>query len=478
MARQAAVHGGSAGRLMQLHDLTIAQASALVRDRKVSPVELTQAFLDRIHTLDGHLNAYLLPLPEQALADAARAGTEIASGGWKGPLHGIPIGLKDIYNTAGVRTTGHSALFRDHVPQQDAHTVTLLRDAGAVILGKLSTWEFAIGGASFDLPWPPARNPWDVSKDPGGSSSGSGVAVAAGLAMAAMGTDTGGSIRGPAAWCGLAGHKPTYGYLSRRGVLPLAFSLDHTGPLCWTSEDCALMMQVLAGHDPLDPGSADVPIPNFAAALDRDMRGIRIGVPRHFFEADVTCEPEVLAAFNASLDVFRSLGATVEDITLSSLGLFTDLNGLITASEAFAIHQEWLTRTPELYGQRGRLRIMQGAFLAASDYINAQRERTRLTAEVADILTKCDLLMTPTRQMVAPVLGGYESAAGPSLTRPFNLTGYPALSVCNGFSASGLPISLQIAGRPFQDHLVLRAGDAYEKATSFRDKRPDLTAVT
>jgi aspartyl-tRNA(Asn)/glutamyl-tRNA(Gln) amidotransferase subunit A len=462
---------------MDLHYLTIAQASSLLRTAKLSPVELTRAFFDRIHALDGQLNAYLLPLEETALADAKRAEAEIAAGGWKGPLHGIPIGLKDIYNTEGVRTTGHSALFRDHVPAEDAFTVALLRKAGAVVLGKLSTWEFAIGGASFDLPWPPARNPWDTSKDPGGSSSGSGVAVAAGLAMAAMGTDTGGSIRGPASWCGIAGHKPTYGYLSRRGILPLSFSLDHAGPMCWTTEDCALMMQVLVQHDPLDFASASVPPVDFVGALGGGLSGVRIGVPRHFFESDVTCEPDVLSAFNASLEVFRSLGATVQDVTLSHLGWFTDVNSLITAAEAYAIHREWLQKTPELYGERGRLRIMAGAFVAADDYINAQRERTRLVQEVAAAMVGCDLLMMPTRQMVAPVLGGYDSSAGPSLTRPFNITGYPALSLCNGFSTTGLPTSLQIAGRPFEDHLVLKVGDAFEKATSYRSVRPSLAAT-
>jgi aspartyl-tRNA(Asn)/glutamyl-tRNA(Gln) amidotransferase subunit A len=462
---------------MDLHFLTIAEASRLIRAGSLSPVELTQAFLDRIPALDSQLNAYLMPLPEQAMADAKRAEAEIAAGNWKGPLHGIPIGLKDIYNTAGVRTTGHSALFKDHVPTEDAFTVQRLREAGAVVLGKLSTWEFAIGGASFDLPWPPARNPWNPAHDPGGSSSGSGVAVASGLAMAAMGTDTGGSIRGPAAWCGLAGHKPTYGYVSRRGVLPLAFSLDHAGPMCWTSEDCALMMQVLARHDPLDAGSADVPVADFAAALGGSLAGLRVGVPRHFFEHDLTCEPEVLAAFEASMAVFRSFGALVQDVALSPLGLFTDVNSLITAAEAYAIHREWLQKTPELYGDRGRLRIMAGAFVSAADYVNALRERTRLVNEVTTVMQQVDLLMMPTRQNVAPLLGGYDSAVGPSLTRPFNITGFPALSICNGYTAGGLPISLQIAGRPFQDHIVLQAGDAFEKATSFRSRRPPLSSI-
>lgn len=237
------------------------------------------------------------------------------------------------------------------------------------------------------------------------------------------------------------------------------------------------MMQVLAGHDPLDAGSADVPIPDFAAALGGGLAGMRIGVPRHFFETDLTCEPEVLAAFNTAMDVFRSLGATVTDITLPPLGRFTDVNSLITAAEAFAIHGDWLRKTPELYGERGRLRIMAGAFVSAETYVNAQRERARLVGVVAQAMTSVDLLMMPTRQMVAPILGGYDSSAGPSLTRPFNMTGYPALSICNGFSGEGLPISLQIAGRPFEDHLVLKAGDAFEKATLYRGIRPSLSAA-
>src|ERR1700712_5195740 len=260
--------------MTDLHFLTIAQASAQIKARKLSPVELTRALLARVKRLDGMLNSHLLVLEEQALADATKAEAEIAAGRWKGPLHGIPIGLKDIYNTAGIRTTGHSALFKDHVPTEDAFTVSLLRSAGAVITSKLATWEFAIGGSSFDLPWPPARNPWDVSLDPSGSSSGSAVAVAAGLCLGAMGSDTGGSIRGPAAWCGIAGHKPTYGLLSRRGILPLSFSLDHAGPMCWTSEDCALMMQVLASHDPLDAGSAAVPAVDFTAGLGNGLLGL------------------------------------------------------------------------------------------------------------------------------------------------------------------------------------------------------------
>ena len=309
--------------MTDLHFLTIAQASAQIKARQLSPVELTKAVLARINQLDGNSTAICWCWKNRQWPMPAKAEAEIAAGNWRGPLHGIPIGLKDIYNTAGIRTTGHSALFKDHVPAEDAFTVGLLRQAGAVITGKLATWEFAIGGSSFDLPWPPARNPWDVSLDPSGSSSGSGAAVAAGLCMGAMGSDTGGSIRGPAAWCGIAGHKPTYGLLSRRGILPLSFSLDHAGPMCWTSEDCALMMQVLACHDPLDPGSASVPPVDYTASLGKGLAGLRVGVVRHFFEKDLLTDPETIAALETSVVALRDLGAIVGDVQLVAVRRLT-----------------------------------------------------------------------------------------------------------------------------------------------------------
>jgi aspartyl-tRNA(Asn)/glutamyl-tRNA(Gln) amidotransferase subunit A len=462
--------------MTDLHFLTIAQASALIKAQKLSPVELTQAFLARIQELDARLNSHLLVLEDQAMADAERAETEIAAGGWKGPLHGIPIGLKDIYNTAGIRTTGHSALFADHVPTEDAFTVSLLRKAGAVITSKLATWEFAIGGSSFDLPWPPARNPWNVALDPSGSSSGSGAAVAAGLCMGAMGSDTGGSIRGPAAWCGIAGHKPTYGLLSRRGILPLSFSLDHAGPMCWTSEDCALMLQVLACHDPMDAGSASVPAIDFTAGLGKTLAGLRVGVVRHFFEKDLLTDPETIAVLETSVMALRDLGAIVGDVTLSPFGVYADCGSLISRSEAYAIHQHWLRTSPELYGSFGRHRLMAGAFISAADYINAQRERTRLVAEFIDVMKTVDVVIFPTARCPARPIGEDSMASGfqPFFNRAFNVTGTPALSVCNGFSQTGLPLSLQIGGRPFEDALVLQVGDALERTLATRSRRPSL----
>ena len=462
--------------MTDLHFMTIAQASAQIKARKLSPVELTKAFLDRVRRFDGSLNSHLLVLEEQALAAAAQAEAEIASGGWKGPLHGIPIGLKDIYNTAGIRTTAHSALFKDHIPTEDAFTVGLLREAGAVITGKLATWEFAIGGSSFDLPWPPARNPWDVTLDPSGSSSGSGVAVAAGLCMGAMGSDTGGSIRGPAAWCGIAGHKPTYGLLSRRGILPLSFSLDHAGPMCWTSEDCALLMQILARFDAKDPGSASVPPVDYAAALEGGLAGLRVGVVRHFFEKDLRTDPETIAALETSVLALRDMGAIVGDVALSPFSTYSDCGSLISRSESYAIHQHWLRTSPELYGSFGRHRLMAGAFILAADYINAQRERTRLVAELAETMKSVDVVIFPTARCPARPIGEDSMASGfqPFFNRAFNVTGSPALSICNGFSQTGLPLALQIGGRPFEDALVLKVGNALEKTLGTRNRRPTL----
>jgi aspartyl-tRNA(Asn)/glutamyl-tRNA(Gln) amidotransferase subunit A len=460
--------------MSDLYFLTIAEASALIRDRKLSPVELTTAIVDRVKKLDGSLNSYLRLLEHEVLAEARTAEAEIAAGGWKGPLHGIPIGLKDIYNTAGIATTGHSALFKDHVPSEDATTVTLLKQAGALITGKLSTWEFAIGGTSFDLPWPPARNPWDTSLDPSGSSSGSGVAVAAGLCLGAMGSDTGGSIRGPAAWCGIAGHKPTYGLVSRRGILPLSFSLDHAGPMCWTAEDCALMMNVLARHDPQDPGSADVPVTDFAAGIGMSLKGVRVGVARHFFETDLLTDPEMIAMLETSLVALRDMGCIVRDVALTPYHTYNDVASLISRSESYAVHQHWLRTTPELYGTFGRHRLMAGAFIAASDYVNAQRERAKLVAGMAETLNSVDVLVFPTARCPARPIGEDSMASGfqPFFNRPFNATGNPALSICNGFSEKGLPLSLQIGGRPFQDALVLRVGAALERELGTRSRRP------
>ena len=322
--------------------LTIAAAAKLIASKELSPVELTQSCLDRVKKLDGTLNAFLMLTEERALAAARAAEARVMAGVPLGPLDGIPIGHKDIYNTAGIRTTGHSKLLETNVPDKDAVTVTKLAAAGTVMMGKLATHEFAMGGPSFDLPWPPARNPWNPEHFTAGSSSGTGAAVAAGLVLGGTGSDTGGSIRGPAALCGIAGIKPTYGLCSRTGVLPLSFTMDHTGPMAWTVEDCALLLQVMAGHDPSDPASANRPVPDFTAGLSKDVKGLRIGVIRHFFETDHPVSPSTRAGIEHALDVFEHLGAEVSDVTLSPMADYHAAGSIILTAEAYAVHEPWL----------------------------------------------------------------------------------------------------------------------------------------
>src|SRR5690242_20528939 len=299
--------------------LTIAEAAKLIQQRELSPAELVDSRLARIEKLDGKLHSFIRVLADSARAEARAAESEIAAGRYNGPLHGIPIGLKDIYETAGVPTTGHSKVMQDHVPKADAFSVRKLREAGAVVMGKLATHEFALGGPSFDLPWPPARNAWDTSRFTGGSSSGTGASVAAGLVLGGTGSDTGGSIRGPSAFCGLAGIKPTYGIVSRMGILPLAFSLDHAGPMAWTAEDCAIMLQAMAAHDPADPGSANRPVPDYRASLSGNIKGLRIGLVRHFYERDNEANTATRDAIDAAAKKLAELGCSVRDVTLSPL---------------------------------------------------------------------------------------------------------------------------------------------------------------
>src|SRR3954454_3274352 len=319
--------------------LTIAEAAKLIQQRELSPVELVDSRLARIEKFDGKLHSFIRVLADSARAEARAAETEIAAGNYRGPLHGIPLGLKDIYETGGVPTTGHSKVMQDHVPKADAFSVKKLRDAGAVVMGKLATHEFAFGGPSFDLPWAPARNPWDTTRFTGGSSSGTGASVAAGLVLGGTGSDTGGSIRGPAAFCGLAGIKPTYGLVSRMGILPLAFSLDHAGPLAWTAEDNAIMLQAMAGHDPADPASADHPIPDYRAALQRDANGLRLGLVRHFYERDNEANAATCDAIAAAVRTLEGLGCPVREVTLSPLADWVACGVVIMLCEAYAIHE-------------------------------------------------------------------------------------------------------------------------------------------
>jgi aspartyl-tRNA(Asn)/glutamyl-tRNA(Gln) amidotransferase subunit A len=464
--------------MSELTFLTIAEASRQIAAGKLSPVELTEACLARIAAHDGKLDSFVTLTADRARAEARAAETAIKANGPKSRLHGIPYCLKDIFDTAGIRTTGMSRLMADRVPTEDSVCQQKIAAAGGVLLGKNATWEFAHGGPSWDILFPPARNPWNRDHSPAGSSSGSAAAVAAGFAPATLGSDTGGSIRGPAAACGIAGLKPTYGLVSRRGVLPNCFSHDHAGPLAWTTEDVAILLQAIAGHDPHDPGSANVAIPDYAAALDGDLKGMAIGVPAAWLD-EAKLSAETKAAFDAALEVFRSLGASVRPVTLPVLQQFDDCKKTIAVAELFTIHGENLRRRPDLFGASLRYRIIASGLVRAEEYIQAMRLRTDLARALQAVLATVDLLAVPTAGPAGKLQPVPPSSlfTQPSLTTPFNVGGNPALSVCSGFSADGLPFSLQIAGRLFDEPTVLRAGHAYEQATPWRDRRPVLPAV-
>jgi aspartyl-tRNA(Asn)/glutamyl-tRNA(Gln) amidotransferase subunit A len=461
----------------EFYYLSIAEASRLMATKELSPVELTRAYLERIDALDAKLHAYITVTADLAIDQARAAEKDILSQGPRSPMHGIPFALKDIYDTAGIATTGHSRLTRDRVPEANAACTERLLDAGGILLGKLATHEFATGGPSYDLPWPPANNPWLLDRFPGGSSSGAGAAVAAGLAPGAMGSDTGGSVRLPAAYCGLAGMKPTFGRVSKRGVLPLSWSLDNCGPLTWTVEDCAIMLQIIAGYDPLDPSSANYPVPDYRAGIEDGISGMRIGLVRHFYERDATAEPAVIDAMNAAVEVLRNLGAEVVEVELPSLDLFQACNRIITMSEAFAIHEQSLTHRPEDYGAVTRYRILPGAMISAAEYLAALRQQRECAAQTLAVLHAVDVLLTATIFGPAPVQAAMRAEANfarPPLTNPFNLAQLPAITLCNGYSEEGLPLAMQIAGRRFDEATCFKVARAYEKATSWRDRRPQL----
>jgi aspartyl-tRNA(Asn)/glutamyl-tRNA(Gln) amidotransferase subunit A len=462
--------------------LTVGAASRAINDGQLSPVALTEAYLDRVDALDGELHSYVLVLHAAARA----AARDLAAGRPRSALHGIPIGLKDIYKTRGIRTTAGSRRYIDHVPEEDAETWVRLRNAGAILLGKHETHEFAIGGPDFGLPFAPARNPWNTAHYPAGSSSGSAVAVAAGLCAAAMGSDTGGSIRGPAAFNGIVGIKPTYGRVSRRGVFPLSYSLDHCGPLTRTVEDCAIMMQALAGYDPQDPASADVPVPDYRAALTKRLDGLAIGVIRHFHEEDAVAafgsesapSPVYVEAFNAACRTLEGLGARLVDMRLSPLIDYLDANRLIMLAEAYALHETDFRERPHLFGHHMFARIGLGAFLSAADYVEALRQRRELTIEFAQALAGVDVVISANSTGPAPLIdevSTYSTFERASYTGPYNLTGSPALSVPIGFE-NGLPLAFQIAGKPFDEAGVMRVGYAFEQVTEFHRCRPQIAA--
>jgi len=459
--------------------LTIAQASDQIARKKLSPVELTKGCLAKIEKLDGTLHAFIVVTADRALKEARAAEERIMAGRAKGPLDGIPIAHKDIYNTAGLATTAHSRLLQHNVPTADARTVKLWAEAGVVMLGKLATHEFAMGGPSFDLPWPPARNPWNPDHFTSGSSSGTGAAVAAGMILGGTGSDTGGSIRGPAALCGIAGIKPTYGRCSRAGVLPLCNTLDHTGPMAWTVEDCALLLQAMAGHDPADPASANVPVPDFRADLGKGAKGLRIGVVRHFHEIDNKANAAVQKGIDDAITTFKGLGAEVREVTLPPMMDFMASGSIILSVEAFAIHEPWLRTRFNDYGELLRDRLAIAGLVSGADYVQAVRFRRELCAATAKAMQDVDILLTTNSPTEAPRIDSvpkWASMEKPGFTMPFNLTGLPAMSVCSGFGEGGLPVSIQLVAKAFREPTLFRAAHAYETATPWRNKRPELAS--
>jgi aspartyl-tRNA(Asn)/glutamyl-tRNA(Gln) amidotransferase subunit A len=459
----------------ELCGLSVKAMGALLSTKKVSPVELVDAALERIADVDGQIHAFISVASESARAQAKLSEARHMNGTAIGPFDGIPFALKDNIETRGIKSTSHSKLLIDNVPKEDAHIAAKLSGAGGILLGKTATFEFALGGPSWDLPFPPALNPWSVKHLPGGSSSGSGAAVAARLVPAAIGTDTGGSVRWPAAVCGIAGLKPTYGRISRRGVHPNTFSLDHCGPMTRTVEDCAIMLGAAAGYDPRDPGSIDEPVPDYSAGLTGSIAGLRIGLLRHWY-ADAAA-PEVAAAVDAGVKRLTELGAVVEEITLSPLADYIDCKTTISLCELYAIHEADLKKRPEDFGYLLRTRVIAGGLIRAEDYVQAMRWRNELTTRMLAEFRRFDLLAT----------AGWLNPAEPAdpggadffkrrqiVTMPFSLAGIPALSIPCGFSAEGLPLAMQLAGRPFDEATVLRAGDAYQRVTDWHTRNPPL----
>src|SRR5215471_2192880 len=459
---------------------TIAEASRAIAAKKLSPVELTKACLDRVHKLEDRLHAFVLPTEERALAEAKAAEAAIMAGKPLSPLHGIPFGMKDIVDVKGLPTTCQSKILQDNIADSDATCMTKLAGAGMVLMGKTTTHEFADGGPSFDLPKPPARNPWNTDHFTAGSSSGTGAGVAAGMFLGGIGTDTGGSIRGPAALCGIAGIKPTYGLVSRAGVAPAAFSLDHIGPMAWTAEDCALLLQALAGHDPRDPASAQRPIPNYTAGLGSGIKGLKIGVIHHFHETDHKVSDGTQRGLTAAIATLRELGAEIREVQLSPLQDWLACGSLMSITERAAAYEEWARTRFGEFSERVRNRLMLGVLVSGVDYVQAVRRRRELRAELQSAMQGLDAVLTATQPAEAAKIDAvpkWDLFGPPNFTMPFNVAGYPAISVCAGFGEGGLPVAIQLAGKPFREPTLFRIADAFEKATTFRDRRPAILAA-
>ena len=459
----------------------------LVQKGEISPVEIIEAHLSRISATEAVLNSFITLLPDEALAAARQAERDIRAGRYRGPLHGIPVALKDLFNTGGVRTTSGSRIFDTFIPAEDCTVAARFREAGAILLGKLNMHQFAYGPTGENPDYGHMHNPWNPDLVSGGSSGGSGSATAAGQCTITTGSDTGGSIRIPAALCGIVGLKPTYGRVSRHGLTPLAWSMDHPGPMVRTVEDAAITMNVIAGHDPRDVASVTLPVPDYTAALTGDIRGLRVGVPRQYFEAPL--DPEVRRSVHAALGQLEALGAEVREVDFPEFNDAAAISTTMLMAEASAALRDVLTSDGDKLYEPVRLRLEAGLFISAADYLRAQQGRAVFDRAARRLLSSSqdggvDLLAGPSEPVTAPpllqqqVLAGEQEigtvAALTQYTRPYNITGFPAISVPCGFSSEGLPIGLQLAGRPFGEETVLRAAHAYEQATEWHTRRPPL----
>ena len=460
-----------------MSQMTIFEASRHLNARLISPMELTTTCLSTIEALNPKVAAFVTVTADRALEDARASESRMMAGNRRSPLDGIPIAHKDLFDTAGILTTAHSRILENNVPAKDAVVVERLAKAGTVLLGKLATLEFALAGPSFDLPWPPARNPWNTDYFTSGSSSGTAAAIAAGMILGGTGTDTGGSIRGPAAMCGISGIKPTYGRCSRTGVIPLAHSLDHIGPMAWTAQDCALLLQEMAGYDASDRSSANVAVPDFSQKIGAGIRGLRVGVISHFHEQDNLVSQETAAAIAQAIDILRAEGAEIADVKLSPLSEYSSTNRILMNAEAGAYHEQTLKSRSLEYGERLRNRLVLASLLTGNDYIQAQRRRRELCVEFAQAMQGFDVLITAATASEASLIDEipfWDGLEKPSFALPWNLSGYPAISVCMGFGPKGLPLAVQIGGRPFDEATLFQVATLLESSTPWRNRRPDL----
>jgi aspartyl-tRNA(Asn)/glutamyl-tRNA(Gln) amidotransferase subunit A len=467
----------------QIPFLSATELGALIKSREVSSLEATQAYLDRIAKVDGQLNSYITVCGEEALAAARLADAEIAGGGYKGPLHGVPMAVKDQFYTKGIRTTGGSNILKDLVPDEDATVVANLKRAGAVLLGKLNMSEFAMGDA-FHHPYGQPHNPWDLSRNPGTSSSGSGAATAAFLCATSLGEDTGGSIRGPAAFCGLTGIRPSWGRVSRFGVLGASWSMDIAGPISRTVADCAVTLAAIAGYDPKDPYTWDVPVPDYTAALTGDIRGLKVGVIQERVNTTAV-DPDIRDGVVKAISVLGELGANVEDVSIPLIADSAAISAAVTAVDAVNVHRNGMRDHLDQYDHNIQIRLLTGSIMPAQAHQKAVRLREMLRRQIMEALEKVDVLVMPTSSIPASllptrsrvnskeeVLEGFAGRRG--FTAPFNLASLPALSVGCGFTPENLPIGLQIAGKAFDESTVFRVAHAYQQATDWHTRRPPV----